>query len=568
MYVKFGRSKIFALFLALLAAFFITGTAMAATELKIGVISGDSVLSKMDTSGNGTIWDVGLAFYNTKPTPITSFQILSVSGSGYGPNGSPVTLSLDDANWRIDNLQTKDVALNPTGESFTGQNFTLSGPVVPGNILTLTGKDSFNTPAFVVFNITPTMKDLSLVVSPATLKPTVGTSFTSNNVVSVKGLQAGDTVITSFSLTKLEVRDSTGAAVTSWNGLTITPDPNGKTVTVTGFASKGASETFSLYAESPDGTIEVLTNAFTIDTSGSTGAALVLSPDVARFYIGVPRTRTIEITAPSDVFTTLTVSPTTWGNFTITTDKANKKITVSGTATAVDATSVDVYATNASGDVMAGTFSIVAAEPTSPNKLNTSKIGIWDYGNVSMMASELIYYNTVGTNTRYNVGGKYDLLFYSSAVMDGSKIRVYVKEPNDNTFAKLTRLPTSSIPKEAWINVNQQPQPSPYTVSPHGGGGSSFGWYRCDINDSANTMTIAVNSQPFMTGDYVFRFEYVYTDEYDDELTNYQEITVRCTEPIGGSSGGGGCDAGVGLMALLGLLSVGGFVAVNKRSRG
>lgn len=562
MYMKFGRSKIFALFLVLLAAFFVTGTAMAATTLTVGDITGPNVKTANKIDAVGAEWNAEIYYYNTTAALNSSFVVKSVNGANFD-NVTSVDLFLDNG-WFVDNAARKSVALN--SGSFINGTFTLSGsrPVSNTMTLNLQGEDLNNVFSNQVkIALTFVSKDLSLAVSPTTLTPTVGVSFASNNIVTVTALQAGSDDISPFALTTLEVRDSTGVSVTSWNGLSFIADPANKTITVTGIAAAAQSASFSLYATSPNGTIEILKNAFTIDATGSGGQAMVISPDVARFYIGVGRTRTLTIASPSDTFTSLSVSPTSWRGFTIVPDATNKKITVSGTATLVDATSVDVYATNASGDVVTGTFSIVAMEPTGPDKLSTSRIGIWDYGNTAMHASEMFYYNNVGTNTGYNVGGKYDVLFFSSAILDGSSINVYIKDPNDDRFVLIPRMPTSSIPKESWYYVDKTSYPGPYTLSPRGSG-SSFGWYRDDINTAANTMTLVVNSQPYVTGDYTFRVEYVYTDEFDESQVNYQDITLRCTEPMGGSSGGG-CDAGVGLMALLGFLSVGGFVAVNKR---
>lgn len=559
MYAKFGKKKFFTLLLVLITAFCMTGTALAAPVLKVGGISGDNVVSK---SGSNAAWAAEIACYGTlDPT----FNITSLSGSGFDMTaaGASTTLKLRvDNNWAI----TPDTTTLSGSGSFSGAGpFKLSGPATVGNTMTLKLDGSNDGDVFFSDPVVIALKfvegKLQPVLDKTSLNFTTGAPAT--QVATVTGLKAGEFTYNNPTLDSLEVRDSSGV-VASWNDMTFKTDKDARTITVAGSPTQESSKTFTVRMTSPEGTVADTT--LTVNaTKGGSGASIAVTPQIVRFYLSDPSTTaTVSVnTTPANLqLQSLNVVPSTWNGLTLTADASTKKITISGHPSAGAVTSVDVTAETAAGDKLTTAFTLVALDQSSIDKIDETYIGIWDYGNVRMKARELIYYKGASANTGYNAGGKYDLVFFSSKVIEGKDITVLVKDPTDGNFVEVPRLTVAQIPKEGWYYVDKTIQPSPYSASPRGTG-SSFGWYRDDVDTALDTMSIVVNSQPFMDGNYTFRIEYAYEGEYGPQ-SNVQEFTLRCTNPVNAGSGGGGCDAGIGL-AVFGLLAAGGFAVARKR---
>lgn len=410
---------------------------------------------------------------------------------------------------------------------------------------------------------------LTAVLSDASLHFTIGNPAANTKTITVERLLE----VASFDLTALGLYDGSSLA-TSWNDIDIACNAAAKTIAFSGSPSSASAKSFTVRMSCDTGEVAEAPILLTATAGGVVSAAL--DRQMLLFYVGgSAKTETLNvITTPGDLtLTSLTLDPApTWNGLTLTADPSSKTIAVSGTPSQIAATSVDVTATAADGSTHTASFSISAQSQSDRNKIDPYNVGIWDYGNTAMLDNEVVLYDGSSANTGYNKGGKYDLVFICWEMLDGDAITVSVKDPNDAKFVVIPRLTTAQIPLESWYYVNETPDSNdPYASPARGtatarGTGSSFGWTRV-LTTKNVPMHIAVNSQPYVTGNYTIRIEYAFTDSTGATQDNTQEFTLRCTDPVNTGNNGGGCDAGLGLAGFFaGFAGIAGFAAIRRFS--
>lgn len=557
------------------------GVALAAV-ITINDIRGGDVVS--NNAGSGGAWSAEAYYY---PAPLKTVMTIDATGDGF-PNQLSVTWTVDET------ISGTTWTESPTTSSVNDFNRTNARVAIKGNApsdgstlamrIRGTSSDPTGTNASLFFDLTFREGRLQPVLSRDTLNLITGNTVTETVSVgsfTTKGGESSDAI----SISTLAVRYN-NAEVTSWNGLTINADPASKTITFTGTPTTDDSRTFDVVVGSSGAKFE--TASVTVNTTagapGPSSGTLSLSSSNIYLYLENGAVSTsVTITDDNLAISSLSVAPDTWNGLTLAADAAAKRITVIGTPQAAGEETINITCVNSDGETLTGSFRIVVRSLDDIKALSEDKIGIWDHGNANMHYSEMKYYNGRSENTGYNSGGKYDVLFFAGEVLDGSYIRVYLRDPgDDDTFHELPRLRISDIPLESWYYVNKNPGEDIYSrrasaadaapeagTAPAKGTGTSFGWYRADVS-SGSGMTLAINSMPAATGEYTFCIYYapeglIESGSLTSTTRIMQEFTLRCTDPV--NSSGGGCGTGVGAMGAFVLSAVLGMAAVRRKGR-